>query len=101
MTPATLALMTAVGPPDCATNTFPTNSVIVSNKVLRAPRTRPVQNTRCLTQSSCHLANRKNRCQKDFPECRKLQIPRSKFQKIPSLRRPDFAPWVGRFVEVG
>src|SRR6266487_6261439 len=28
MTPATLALITAVGPPDCATNKFPANSAI-------------------------------------------------------------------------
>src|SRR5882724_7376037 len=29
MTPATLALITAVGPPDCATNKFPANSAII------------------------------------------------------------------------
>src|SRR6266542_5909276 len=29
MTPATLALITAVGPPDCATNKFPASSAIV------------------------------------------------------------------------
>src|SRR5579863_10430956 len=35
MTPATLALMTAVGPPDCATKRLPTNSAIILPGLLR------------------------------------------------------------------
>src|SRR6266446_2712588 len=35
MTPATLALITAVGPPDWATNKFPTSSAIVFKRFFR------------------------------------------------------------------
>src|SRR5512139_1951558 len=50
MTPATLALMTEVGPPDWATNKFPTNSAIIfvvsrcarrGATVVRSPGRRP------------------------------------------------------------
>src|SRR5437667_12702259 len=77
MTPATLALITAVGPPDCATNKFPANSAIVFQQIFpRAPGSEPLQNVRFLLKSSRHLANGANRCQK---EIRTQEAPNLKF----------------------
>src|ERR1043165_7599968 len=80
-TPATLALMTAVGPPDCATKRLPTNSGILLSK-LKGKR-----------------ANRAHRCQSDLPKrpvcacqksgCEFPQDPRYKRFDIPlTSRRP-------------
>src|SRR5262245_46392865 len=67
MTPATLALITAVGPPDCATNKFPAKSAIVRLEIARALGSERPQNARILSKSSRHLANGEIGCQKGNP----------------------------------
>src|SRR5262245_36931322 len=66
MTPATLALITAVGPPDCATNKLPANSAIICQANPRAPGSESLSDTRELSKSRRHLANGENGCQKEI-----------------------------------
>src|SRR4051812_45138656 len=69
MTPATLALMTAVGPPDWATKRFPTNSAINSFNFLGGRRTTPLPPSKW----NPNHANRARTCQR---------------QKLPSFPAP-------------
>src|SRR6266705_2776058 len=88
MTPATLALMTAVGPPDWATNKFPTSSAIVFKRFFRG---RPAfDGARCPTSDQIEATpcQPKIRLSKGNTagDRRKLQIPSSKHQRNPKLQ---------------
>src|SRR6266545_6593019 len=72
MTPATLALMTAVGPPDWATRRLPTSSAINFSTRSRAEMNIP---PRSLTSGSVkvrrNLANRPDNCQRRIQNSRR------------------------------
>src|SRR5437016_2098464 len=88
MTPATLALMTAVGPPDCATSRFPSKSAIVFKSFSadapggRTPRGPDLGLNRIETLPTAKTAVKRKH------GARKHQKPSSKHQKICKLQTP-------------
>src|SRR6185503_14463548 len=84
MMPARLALITAVGPPDCATNKFPANSAIIFPRHFLEPRKRIASIPVKFERTPCQ---REKRLSKGNPQ-RKLQIPRSKHQRNPKPQSP-------------
>src|ERR1051326_5530671 len=91
MIPATLALITAVGPPDCATKRFPANSAIIFRPTRPDVRKRTASNRPIPGQIEASPCQRKKRLSKGNPNSgsSKSQDPNTK--EIPSSKHPTAA----------
>src|SRR5437763_5740861 len=90
MTPARLLLMTAVGPPDCATKRFPTSSAIILRYLLTQIDSAK-QSLKPLQKLEPYHANASAICQRPNPERARPGIPYFKFVSRGGFRYSDFA----------
>src|SRR6266567_1963504 len=91
MLPATLALITAVGPPDCATNKFPAKSAIVFRQNSPSAGKQTASKRPISVQIEPKPCQRRKRLSKGNPiaEISKFQCPNTK--EIPSSNDPTGA----------
>src|SRR2546426_4729769 len=84
--------MTAVGPPDCATNIFPANSAIVFQRIHSGRIEIQVSKDPVLSNPWRNLANRKIGCQKELPLSPNLPLGRRRISRALDLDYRIFEP---------